>query len=79
VLLEKAQTLRSQVIILSSGGRGEASADGSGVRVVTPRDLVPGSGGRVANRGGRPIMLKALAVGTRDLGDSRRTKVVVVG
>ena len=78
-LLEEAQTLRSQVIALKSGSRGRVSEDGSGARTVTPRDLVPDLGARFVSQGDRPIMLRALIAGMRDLGGGLRTKAVAVG
>ena len=53
--------------------------DGSRARTATPKDLISSLGVRVVSQGGRPIILKALVAGMRDLGGSQWTKAVAVG
>ena len=48
--------------------------DGLGDQTVTPRDIVPSPGVPVVSQGGRPIMLKTLKAGMRDLRVGRRCR-----
>ena len=73
------QKLRSQVITLRSGSRVESAEGWLRARTATPKVLVPGPGGRVVSPGGRPIMLRALTAGMRDLGGGQQIEAVAVG
>ena len=60
--LEEVQNLSSEVIALRSDVREESA--GRRPRARTPRVLAPGPGGQVV----RPVVLRALVAGMRDLG-----------
>jgi len=79
VLLEEAQKLRSQVIILNLGVRVESAGDwlGSGSRDPEGPSFRLRSLSRQSGRA--TSMLEASAAGARNLRDGRKNKVVVAG